>query len=264
VQTRIPTNPIPGLPQMEIGTLDEQPMFGDKVVFDPTVRMNCLYVRNTNPVDILYFCSRFQLPEPVVMTNQQKDKSVGVEIDAWRPLRAARNVAVSGQGASVSRQGSAYQYTVSSPGSSAAAAGLAVLDGCFDPGEQRPLMASVGRPGDLTGIWELSIAKLPPSGFVRIYFSTSNGPEATNYITVTTGGWMPGLKQTPEVAAMTRPRPDGLFFYWEGEFQFNADGRLGKQRFFVPLFFNAQRRLTQSRVQADKGPWDPVTVNFGF
>jgi len=55
-----------------------------------------------------------------------------------------------------------------------------------------------------------------------------------------------------------------IHFYWEGEFQFNADGRLGKQRFFVPLFFNAQRRLTQSRVQADKGPWDPVTVNFGF
>jgi hypothetical protein len=143
--------------------------------------------------------------------------------------------------------------------------GLDVLDGCFDPGEIRSLEAVGGKAGDITGVWELSIDKLPPSGFVRIYFFTSNGSDATNYISLASGNLMASFINPSEAGFLVKPDPNQLFFYWEGEFQFITGGKFEKRRFFVPLTRNeAQRRFQGLAVQSGRGRWLPVTLNFSY
>ncbi len=270
VETKIPTNPIPGLPEIQIGTFDGQPLFGDQVTANPDFKMIRLYVRNTNDVDVLSFCSRLQLPEPVVVSSQHTQKSTGIEM-SWRPLRQTPNTIVSGVGsngipASVTREASHFSLvTAASPGSTAGIFGFVDPGSCFDPGEQRSRRFAMVGAASLTGIWELAMDKLPPGGFVTIYFSVSNGTNATNYISFVNGDMRsaaPRAKQEPE----RKPKLDGeLLFYWEGEFQFHAESRLKKQRFFVPLFFDTtQRNLVQLSVQVDKGRCLPVTLDFGY
>jgi hypothetical protein len=265
-----PTNPTPGLPEIQIGTVDGEPLWGDQVTANPDLKMIRLRVRNTNDVDIFSFRSRLQLPEPVVMSSQHAHTPTGVQM-SWRPLRQMFNAFASGVGsngvpASVTREGNLLSMrTAAAAGSVAGVSGFVDSQPSFDPGEQRSRRFCMVGAVSLTGIWDLALDKLPPGGFVEMYFQVSNGSDATNYISFLRGGRFSAAVRKDE-EPYGKPKPDGeLLFYWEGEFQFSAGGRLKKQRFFAPLLFDSgQRNLVQIGLQVDKGRWRPVTLDFGF
>jgi hypothetical protein len=59
------------------------------------------------------------------------------------------------------------------------------------------------------------------------------------------------------------PDTNELRFHFEGEYQYRAEGRMGRQHFLVPINFDLEQRVLSSLpVQAENGHWHTVTLVF--
>jgi hypothetical protein len=114
------------------------------------------------------------------------------------------------------------------------------------------------RAGDITGVWELTVDRLPPGGRVSISFLSSNASEGTNYINLASVPlW--SLAPNPEAT----PDTNELRFSLEGEYQYRSESKPGRQHFLVPITFDADQRVLSSLpIQADNAHWRTVTLIF--
>ena len=236
------TNVISGLPQITIETLDGLPT---DISNNPHLRMNRLVVRNASDVPIDTFCSRLQLPEPISRTTET-NATVGTAI-GWRLLMD--KIIVKGTGGRT--EGGLWIGPTSK-------VTFVEQNMAFFPKHARGEKGGTSRVGDITGIWELTIDRLPPGGHVSLCFLSSNAAEATNYMELAT---VPLWSLPPNPQAT--PDTNELRFSLEGEYQYRAEGKPGRQHFLVPIKFDADQRVVSSLpIQPDIGNWHTVTLNF--
>jgi len=128
----------------------------------------------------------------------------------------------------------------------------------FYPGQARGQLGTISRAGDFTGVWELTIDKLPPRGIVDILFLTSVAARGSNYA---------GFASVPLWASPPDPKSDPdtneLRFFFEGEYRCQVDGKPVMQNFFVPIQFDSsQRRFSSLAIQPGTSHWHPVSLVF--
>jgi hypothetical protein len=177
---------IPRLPLITVETLSGLP---EGLAGNPHLRLHRLQIRNANDVAIEDFCSRFQLPEPLfatVETNRPPGTAIG-----WRPL--VTKTTVSGTG----------NRSVIGPSSSV---NFVYSPACFFPVGNRAQLSGFCERGDSTGVWELTIDKLPPNGVGSLMFLTSDDGDATNYISFAKTAF---TNDGATFAACTQGTPDG-------------------------------------------------------
>lgn len=262
---------IPRLPQIAIETFSGLP---EGMANNPHLRLNRLLVRNVNEVSIENFCSRLQLPEPIwatVETNQPPGTAIG-----WRPLTT--KVAVNGTGS----------RSVIGPSSSV---NFIYSPACFFPAGNRAQLSGFCEGGSSTGVWELTIDRLPPRSVASMMFLTTNEGEATNYIAFvktaftndgatistaaqgTTNGsviihsftlaFIVHTNKTINPNEDWRLGTNELRFSLEGLFQYAADGKPGTQHFLLPIALDEpSRRLSCLPVQPNDGKWKRVMIEF--
>jgi len=235
------SNAVPACPQVTIETLDGLP---PECTNNPHLRLHRLTVRNTSDAPIETFCSRLQLPEAISQTIET-NMTIGAVI-GWRPLIS--KIIVKGTGGKT--EGGLWIGPTSK-------VTFVEREMAFFPKYAKGERLALSRAGDLTGVWELTFDKLPPRSHVSICFLTSSGREGTNYLELATSSWSlpPTRRYTPET--------NELRFFLEGEYQYPADGKPGKQHFLVPIAFDTEQRvLTSLPIQADNGQWCTVTLVF--
>jgi hypothetical protein len=236
------SNAIPALPLITIETLDGLP---PECTNNQHLRLHRLTVRNPGDASIENFCSRLQLPEAISQTIET-NTTVGAVI-GWRPL--IDKIIVKGTGGRT--EGGLWIGPTSK-------VTFVEHEMAFFPKYAKGEKMSLSRAGDLTGVWELTIDRLPPSSHASISFLTSNGPEGTNYLELAS---VPLWSIAPN--PQTTPDTNELRFSLEGEYQYPAEGKPGKQHFLVPIKLDAdQRVLTSLPIQADNGQWHTVTLLF--
>jgi hypothetical protein len=209
------------------------------------LRMHSLVVRNLNDVEILNFCSRLQLPEPIEHFPIAKiEKTVGVEI-GWRSL-----------GLDLSIEGTAGRSESGLWIGPTSAVHFVYPHPCYIAADERGWSTEHSGGGKLTGVWELTVNRLPPKGLVSIDFFTSDATDATNYIRFAgTPHWQ---RATPPV-----PRTNELRYFFEGEFQYANGGKFESRQFFVPIMFeDATRTISSLSPQTNVGKWRPVTLDL--
>jgi hypothetical protein len=208
-------------------------------------------VQNWNDVEIDNFCSRLQLPEPIIEIEGKPEASVGVQV-VWRPLLDTNVLMIGGSG------GRNESGAWSSGGSRLFPQ---YVQSCFFPQGHRAVRASF-MAGITTGIWELQIDKIPPGGYVLVRFLTSNSKTFTKYLEFANAPIWP----FPTNAAPAKPDiadTNAVRFSLEGQYQFQSEIKPGTQHFFMPLQFDqATRGLSSLPVQADFGHWLPVLLRF--
>lgn len=236
------TQPPPQLPHITIETLAGLP---PELSNNPNLRLNRLQLRNTTAAQIDNFCGRLQLPEAIARTIET-NLTVGSAL-GWRPL--LDKLLVHGTGGRT--QGGLWIGPTS-------AVLYADTPLCFFPKDPRGQLGGLSREGDLTGIWELTIDKLPPGGLLSLLFITSAAPEATNYM---------AMANTPLWQSPPRPSPtpdtNELRHFFEGEYQCNASPKPASQYFFVPIVYDTAERKSHSQApQPDIGAWHPVNLVY--
>jgi hypothetical protein len=153
---------IPNRPQITVETLSGLP---EGMTSNSHLRLHRLLIRNANVVSIENFCSRLQLPEPICATIET-NRPPGTVID-WRPLTTKVTIAGTGN-RSLLGPGSSANFVYSPP--------------CFFPEGNKAQLSGYFANVDRTGVWELTIDRLPPNGIASLMFLTSNEDAATNYI----------------------------------------------------------------------------------
>jgi hypothetical protein len=145
--------------------------------------------------------------------------------------------------------------------------------------------------GEITGVWQCSIDKLPPQSAVTISFLTSIEGDATNYISLanfefktngatisttiqgTTNGNVMLHNLTIAMIVNTNkvinPNEDWhlgtneLRFYFEGFYQYAAGEKPKTQSFLVPFAFEKNSRSMSSLpIQKADGKWRRVTIEY--
>jgi hypothetical protein len=236
------TQPAPQSPHITIETLTGLPPEFDN---NPNLRLNRLQLRNTSAVQMDNFCSRLQLPEPIAGTIET-NLTVGSAL-GWRPI--LDKLLVHGTGGRT--QGGLWI----GPTSAVLYADTPI---CFFPKDVRGQLGGLSREGDLTGIWELTVDKLPPGGLLSLLFITSAAPEAINYMALANTA----LWQSPPHPSPT-PDTNELRHFFEGEYQYNTSQKPAKRYFFVPIMYNTVERKFHSRAaQAEVGAWHPVNLVY--
>lgn len=220
--------PVPDLPQIIVETLPGLP---EGFTNDTHIRLNRLSIRNYSEVEIENFCSRIQLPEPIFMT-LETNQPPGTSI-VWRPLMD--RIVIKGTGGrNWIGGGSKITWVDAQP--------------CFNPTNQQGEKLSISHDGDTTGIWELTIDRLPPRGYLSILFATSNDERAANYLTFQTGDFFQPTN--------SKSKPNQIDFLFEGKYQYQAIAKPGTQYFFMPILFDSKERETSSMpVRPDFGNW---------
>jgi hypothetical protein len=262
---------IPRLPDIVVETVSGLP---EGMQSNPHLRLHRLAIRNANDIPIENFCSRLQLPEPVYATfetNLPPGTSIG-----WRPLTT--KVTINGSGSrSTLGPASSVNYLHSQP--------------CFFPAGNRAQLSSYNDGNEMTGVWELTIDKLPPHGVASIMFLTSSSVEATGYLSfvktaftndgatlsastegTTNGGFIMHNLTVALIVHTNKvinPKEDWhlgtneLRFSVEGIYQFAAEGKPGTRHFLVPLAFNEeQHTLASLAIQPDDGKWKRVMMEY--
>lgn len=236
------SNTTPRLPRIRIETLQGLPMGFSN---NPHIRVHNFVLRNNNDVELLNFCSRLQLPEPITSTIETNN-SIGVSF-GWKPLKV--EILVNGTGG---RTAGGLWLGPSSTNY------FHYPEACFIPPTHRGQQMQLSGAGDVTGIWELTVDKLPPGGYVSFLFTTDDSPNCTNYIKfATTPLWQ--SPPNPQTLADTNE----LRFSLEGQFQFMQANKLETQHFLVPIEYDAdQRGMSSLGVRDNLVDWHPVLLEF--
>lgn len=231
-------HPVPSLPWIEIETLNGMP---EGFTNDPHLRLNRLSVQNFD-VEIDNVCSRLQLPEPIC-TTIETNEPVGTFV-GWRSLM--NRIVVNGTGGrSWVGGGSTVTWLDSNP--------------CFFSTNLMGEKLSISKTGDTSGIWELTIDKLPPRGRVSVLFITSDDEQAANYIKLASVPAWQGIPQNPKA----RPDTNELDFFLAGNYQFQAASKPANQFFLVPILFDAEhRKISSLNTQPDIDHWRPCFMMF--
>jgi hypothetical protein len=239
-QSKIPAL---SLPRITIETLDGLP---EEFSGDSRLRQNRLFIRNNGESEILRFCSRLQLPEPIARTIET-NATIGTSV-GWRPLMDKLSIIGTGgrtEGGLWVGPTSAVYFVGSPP--------------CFIySGPTRGQKGTLSKAGDITGIWELTFDKLPPGGQVSLVFLTSNGSNSTTYLELAS---IPLWQSPPN--PRTNPVTNELRFSLEGEYLLPAEAQNSKQSFLAPIVYDASsRKISSFLVQPNVGNWQPVTLTF--
>lgn len=262
---------VPSRPQIAIETFSGLP---EGFVGNPHLRLHRLELRNNNPIPIESFCSRLQLPEPIIVT-LETNQPPGAAL-TWHPLQ--RRVTIVGTGdRSVLGASSSAEFIFDTP--------------CFFPRGNKAQLSGYFANAEPTGVWELTIDKVPPHGVISLLFITSTAAEATNYIefvktaftndgatvwsTVqgTTNGavivhnvgiaMIVNTNKSATTNANWRLGTNELRFSLEGNYQYSAAGKLESQHFLMPIVHDAIiRKLSSLPVQPDDGHWKRVLIEF--
>lgn len=237
------------------------------------LRYHILEIRNPNDVEVDNFISRFQFPEPISSTIDT-DLPPGTVI-GWQPILTRYSITGIGS------------KSFLGPNSSR----NILLPVTYFFSGNRGQLTGYSDGGDRTGIWQLTINKLPSHGVVSISFLTDNEGDSTNYIALANTEF-----KTNGAAISTTMRGDGkggsiimnftmaiiintnyavnpnedwhfgtnwLQFYFEGLYQYPAAGNPGSQNFLVPFIFDANDRTISSMpIQARDGKWRRVTIEY--
>jgi hypothetical protein len=241
---RPPEAPLPpsGLPTIVFETLPGLPL---GIGPDPALRVHALSIRNTTGRDMEGFCGRLQLPEPITRM-LSTNLPLGTRISC-RPLLL--DLLVQGTGGR-------------SPGGLWLGATSAVHfeypDECFLPKGGRGQQTQHSGAGEVTGIWEFQLDRLPREAKVSLQFLTSAAPIATNYIQFAS---TPLWSSPPNPSAT--PDTNELRFSFEGEYSLAGDTQARREHFLTPLLFQERSRtLSSLTVQRDLGHWHPVVLNL--
>jgi len=261
--------PIPALPQITVQTIPGLP----DGVTNINLRYHMLEIRNFNDVEIDDFISRFQFPEPIT-TTVETDIPPGTVI-SWEPMLTKYSISGSGNKSFLGAASTRHYLFPSA---------------YFFPGN-RGQLTGFSDGGDTTGVWQLTIDKLPPHGVVSISFLTDNEGNFTNYIALANTEF-----KTNRAAISTTMRGDGkggsilmnltmaiiintnyavnpnedwhfgtnwLRFYFEGLYEYPSAGKPGSQHFLVPFVFDTNSRAISSLpIQTDDGKWRRVTIEY--
>jgi hypothetical protein len=236
---------------------------------DPHLRLNRLIVQNEQNVDMEHLVCRVQLPEPI-FTPVSTNHPPGTIVE-WRPV--IEPITLSGTGdRSMVGPSSAVYYNSMPPETS------------FSAGAQGEIF-KLSRDGDLTGVWELRIDRLPRHAVVSILFLTSNGPSATNYLHLVSTEFVTNGAQITATAQQTTNGTvlihdlsftatlnnntnyhfgtNALKFSVEGRFQYQEKEKAVDQWFLVPLTFDVkQRRISSLPIQTSDDHWRRIIVEF--
>jgi len=262
---------VPNRPQITIETFSGLP---EGLTGNSHLRFHRLLIRNNNPIPIESFCSRLQLPEPIFAT-LETNRPAGTALN-WHPLQ--RKVTINGTGnREVLGPSSSVENVYDAP--------------CFFPHGNKAQLSGYFANAEQTGVWELTIDKLPPYGVASLLFLTSNEGQATNYIDFvktafiydgatiwsatqgTTNGAIIihniGLAMIVHTNKVINTNEDWhlgtneLRFSFEGDYQYAASEKLETQHFLMPIIHDpTTRRLSSPAVQPDDGRWKRVMVEF--
>jgi hypothetical protein len=162
---------------------------------------------------------------------------------------------------------------------------------CFFPLGNKAQLSGYFANAEPTGVWELTIDKLPPHGVVSLLFLTSSGDQATNYVDFvktaftndgatiwstmqgTTNGAVIvhslGIAMIVHTNKVINPKEDWrlgtneLRFSFEGNYQYAAGAKLETHHFLMPIVHDVTtRKLSSSGVQPDDGRWKRVMIEF--
>lgn len=264
--------PMPALPQITVQTIPGLP---GGMTNNSHLRYNQILIWNFNDVEIDNFCSRLQLPEPIE-TTIETNLPPGTIIN-WRPLLTKYSITGTGNKTFLGPNSTRNYLFYPSP--------------CFFTEGNKGQLTGYSEGDDATGVWELTIDKLPPHGTVSLSFLTSDGGDNTNYIALANTEF-----KTNGAAISTTMRGDGnggsilmnltmaiiintnyavhpnedwrfgtnwLRFYFEGLYQYPAAGKPGDQHFLVPFLFNTNSRVISSLpIQAEDGKWRRVMIQY--
>jgi hypothetical protein len=147
------------------------------------------------------------------------------------------------------------------------------------------------RFGEKTGVWELTIDRLPPRAAASVTFLTFDEHDATNYISLantefrtngasismsaqgTTNGEVMLHNLTTTLIVNTgkvintskdwRLGTNELRFSYEGEYWYPQEGKSGSQHFLVPLVFEStDRKISSLPARPNDGGWRRVILEF--
>jgi hypothetical protein len=240
---------------------------------NPHLRYHQILIQNANDIEIENFISRLQLPEPI-STTVETQLPPGIVI-GWEPLLTRFSITGTGNRSYIGPN-STRNYLLPMPH--------------FFPGNHAQL-TGYSEGGDLTGVWQLTIDKLPPKSVALISFLTMNDGDATNYIalantefktngaaisTTMRGDGNGGAIVMSFTMAMiintnyaNNPREDWHFgtnwlrFYFEGLYQYPAAGKTGSQNFLVPFVFDTNSRAISSfPIKTEDGNWRRVMIEY--
>ena len=214
------------------------------------LKLHRVEIRNYGEVEIDNFRSRLQIPEPIVST-RVVNCSVGTLV-GWRPLKIellTTGSAGRGPGGIWIGPSSAgyflYPELAFNPY-------ICVPDGMHYRGQEVVFSGS----GEFTGVWELTIDKLPPSGFASVQFYTSDSDRFSNYVCFAQGPKLP-----ERLKASTVIDTNELRFSLEGEYQFQWLQKPQQQYFLMPIVLDTNSRaLSCMAVQTNIGSWHPVIL----
>jgi hypothetical protein len=243
---------IPSLPYIKVESFNGLPI--DELPSVETnkqhLKLHRLEIRNSGEVEIDNFRSRFQIPEPIIFT-KEINQSIGTLV-GWRPLKIEMlTTGTAGRSPGGMWIGPASTNYFLYP-EFAFNPYIQIPNGKDHRGQQVVFSGS----GEFTGIWELTIDKLPPSGYASVLFFTSDSDAMTNFTK---------FAETPLWASPPNPSTiadtNELRFSLEGEYQFQALSKPQKQYFLVPISFDAKSRAISSmEIQTNIGHWHPVIL----
>lgn len=237
---------VPNLPYIKIETLNGLPIDGlpNGETNALHLKLNRLEIRNYSEVEIDNLRSRFQIPEPIIST-KEVNQSVGTLV-GWRPLKIeilTTGSAGRSSGGMWIGGGSSVNFLYPE----------LAFNPYTDPHQQQVQLSGAG---DKTGVWELTIDRLPPSGYASVLFFTSDSDAMTNYTEFANA---PLWKSPPHPSTVADTNE--LRFSLEGEYQFQALNKPQKQYFLVPIAFDAKSRTMSSLImQTNIGHWHPVIL----
>jgi hypothetical protein len=236
--------PVPAVPRITLETLDGLP--AGITNHRAHLRINRLTVANPNDVRIDNFTSRLQLPEPIVELIQT-NAPAGTTID-WKPMLLGLFVHGTGgrsdTGIWIGPTSAVYYvYPLQR----------------FQIPQKRWHRTEFSGAGDITGIWELGFDSIPPRSTLQLDFLTSSATNAQNYIQFAAETfWQWSAKMSNQLPVED---PTELRFYFEGEYQFPAEGKPGRQTFLMPVEFRqVQRTLKSLAVQTNNGNWNIIVL----
>jgi len=262
---------IPSRPQITIETFAGLP---EGMTGMNHLRLHRLFIRNNNSMPIEGFCSRLQLPEPIFAT-LETNCSPGAILQ-WHSLQ--RRVTIVGTGnREVLGPSSSAEFVYDTP--------------CFFPHGNRAQLSGYFAVAEPTGVWELTIDKLPAYGIVSLLFLTSTGGYATNYVDFVKTAF---TNDGATIWSCVEPSTNGavimhhlgvamivhtnkvintnedwhlgtneLRFSFEGLYRYAANGSLVEQHFLVPIAYDApHRKFSSLPIQPNDGKWKRVMIEF--